>query len=269
MSPLLPRDLDSYLAQPSVPELEVAKLFGAGAAPVIFDIGACEGEDSLRYRRRFPQARIFTFEPLPDNQQLIRANFARYGMAEGQLVPLALSNRQGEAEFHVSSGRPAVEFAGRDWNYGNKSSSLLAPASTEPMYGWLEFKEAIRVRTTTLDQFCREHHLDRIDFIHLDVQGAEHLVLSGATTMLPRVGALWLEVSDRALYRGQKLRTEIETLLRARGFRLVFEQRGEIEGDQFYVNSRHVRSWSYLVARTLRTFSGRVRRRLFRRPSSP
>jgi FkbM family methyltransferase len=195
---------------------------------------------------------------------VIRANFAHYGATGAELVPLALSDQVGEASFHVSSGKPRDEFSGPDWNYGNKSSSLLAPATAAPMHGWIEFKEIVQVRTATLDTFCRERAIDRIDFIHMDVQGAEHLVLQGAADMLPHVTALWLEVSEQALYRGQKLRPEIEGILHAHGFRLGLEVRREIEGDQFYVNLRQARAWRYLAALRLRAFAGRIKRRLAR-----
>jgi FkbM family methyltransferase len=263
MTAIAPRDLTAYLAELSEPERELMKLFSPDAALTICDIGACEGEDSIRYGRRFPQARVFAFEPLPANQAVVRANFARYGAARAELVPLALSDRTGEATFHVSSGKPREEWSGPDWNYGNKSSSLLPPAGAEPMHGWIEFKETVTVRTETLDRFCRERAIDRIDFIHMDVQGAEHLVLQGAVAMLPRITALWLEVSDQQLYRGQKLRGEIESFMRGHGFRLGFESRREVEGDQFYVNQRLPLAWRYLATRRLRSFAGRVRRRLF------
>lgn len=269
MTDIKPRDLEAYLAQPSEPERELPRLFSRTAPLTIFDVGACEGEDSIRYSRQFPHARLFTFEPLPANQAVIRANFARHALGRAELVPLALSDREGESVFHVSSGHPPEEFSGSDWNYGNKSSSLLPPAGTEPMHGWIEFKEAVTVRTTTLDEFCRTRAIERIDFIHMDVQGAEHLVLQGAQAMLPRVGALWLEVSEQALYRGQKLRGEIEAFLGARGFALGFESRREVEGDQFYVNKRLAASWRYLLRRRTRALAGRVKRRLQRLLPSP
>ena len=274
--PLKPVDYSAYLAQPNEPELELLRLFHPAQALTILDIGACEGEDSVRYARRFPQARVFAFEPLPANQALVSDNFSRHGVANAELVPLALSDRAGDATFHVSSGRPRDEFAGKDWNYGNKSSSLLPPASDKAMYGWIEFKEAITVRTETLDRFCATHSIAGIDYIHMDVQGAEHLVLGGATQMLPKITALWLEVSDQRLYDGQVLRSEMEAFMRAHGFALGFEVRREIEGDQFYVNTRHARTWRYLAGRRafafaglMRRLAGRVKRILFAQPHSP
>lgn len=246
---LLPSSLAEYLATPTEAEHQFRRLYHTNEPVVICDIGACEGEDSIRYARIFPRARIFAFEPLPANQAIIRTNLLRYDIRNVELIPLALSDRAGAATFHVSSGRPKVEFAGKEWNYGNKSSSLLPPSAKDPMYGWVEFKENITVRTETLDNFCRARGLERIDFIHMDVQGAERLVLAGASAILSCIGALWLEVSDQPLYTGQMLRPEIEAFMHANRFALGSEVRREIEGDQFYVNKRLTRVWPYLAGR--------------------
>ena len=254
-----PANLTDYLSVPSEVELALALLFRREAPKVILDIGSCEGEDSIRYSRRFPSARVFAFEPLPDNQHLISANLTRFAATNVELVPLALSDQQGEATFHVSSGRPRELFCGEEWNYGNKSSSLLPPSGQDPMYGWIEFREKIIVSTDTLESFCRTRRIERVDFIHMDVQGAEHLVLAGAGSMLAQIGTLWMEVSDKELYQGQILRADMESFMRAHGFALGFEVRRDLEGDQFYVNTRLPRCVAYLAGQRTRSIHGRAR----------
>jgi 2-O-methyltransferase len=263
--PLRLADHAASLSRPSDAEIEFGRLFLHRPPQVVFDIGACEGEDSIRYARRFPSARVFAFEPLPANQALIRANFERFGARRAELIPVALADQAGEAEFHVSSGRPSRLYAGEDWNYGNKSSSLLPPASDGTMHGWVEFKETIKVRMETLDGFCAARSLERIDLIQMDVQGAEQRVLAGAGRMLPRTTAIWLEVSRRENYRGQALDHEIRRYLHAKGFRLCLQAyRGDQtgEGDHLYLNLRQARNWPYLATRPLRTFAGRIKRQL-------
>lgn len=260
-----PPDLGSYLSRATEAEIEFRRLFRTDETLVIFDIGACEGEDSIRYARLFPRAKVFAFEPLPPNQAIIRANFERYGVSNAELVPIALSDRSGQAAFHVSSGRPPELFAGEDWNYGNKSSSLLPPAGPGPMHGWIEFKETITVETETLDRICAARAIEDIAFIHMDVQGAEDLVLTGAEHMLPRTGAVWLEVSRRENYRGQALSREIAARMGRHGFRLLRESwlGGDTgEGDQLYLNLRRWRTWRYCAAGRLRAIAGRAGRRL-------
>ena len=262
---LQPADISAYLAEPSTAEREFRRLFRADETLVICDIGACEGEDSVRYAHAYPRARVIAFEPLPANQALVRANFARHAVPNAELVPLALSDRAGKAVFYVSSGQPPDLFAGENWNYGNKSSSLLAPAAAGPMNGWIEFKETITVPTGTLDDFCALRGLDHIDFIQMDVQGAEQLVLAGATAMLPHITAIWLEVSAREHYRGQALAVDIKRLMRRHGFKLAYSvYLGDAtgEGDHLYVNLRHPRTWAYAATRRLRSIAGRMMRGL-------
>lgn len=254
-----PVALDTYLGQPSEQGRLLAQVFPAAAPLVILDIGGCEGEDSIRYARQFPHARIFTFEPLPQNQAIIRENFQRYGIARAELIPAALSDSDGSATFHVSTGKPRDLFCGESWNYGNKSSSLLPPAGETPMHGWIEFKESITVPTRRLDGFLASRGIAGPDFIHMDVQGAELLVLQGAGAALDRTAAVWMEVADRAFYQGQPLRAEITRFMQTRGFHLLHETWNMGEGDQFYINWRQPRCWPILanslirrLARTLR-----------------
>jgi FkbM family methyltransferase len=260
-----PSDLLAYLANPSEAQLELGQLFRTDERLVIFDIGACEGEDTIRYARHFPKARLFAFEALPANQQIVRTNFAHYAVPNAELVPLALADRAGQQVFHVSSGRPPELFAGGNWSYGNKSSSLLPPLSAAPMHGWIEFKEQITVPTGTLDDFCAQRGIDHVDFIQMDVQGAERLVLAGATAMLPHITAIWMEVSIREHYRGQALAGDITRVMREHGFKLAHTTYlGDAtgEGDHLYLNLRHPRTWPYVATRRLRALAGRAKRAL-------
>jgi len=254
-----PSDIRSYLQRPGEAELELRRIFPRGQAIVIFDIGACEAEDSIRYARAFPNAMVYAFEPLPANQSLAAENLRTFEARNVELVPLALSDRTGRASFHISSGRPPDLFSGEDWNYGNKSSSLLPPAGCSPMYGWLTFEETVEVDCETLESFCTRRALRRVDFIHMDVQGAEALVVEGAGELLRDVTAIWLEVAERELYRGQKLRWEIERMMLRRGFILAKRLQHGVEGDELFVNVRKPRVWPYLLGIHAQRLGARAR----------
>lgn len=260
-----PADLEFYLRRPSPIEPHLKFLLKRTSRPVIFDIGACEGEDSIRYSRLFPGARLFAFEPLPANLEILRTNLAKYSVV-AEVIPAALSDRRGSAEFHISDGRPPELFSGEDWNYGNKSSSLLPPAEAGPMHGWITFPRRITVPCETLVDVCASRGIDRIDFIHMDVQGAEGLVLEGAKAMLPRIRMIWLEVSNQELYKGQKLRGEIEQMLASQGFALAYQELRGAEGDQLYLNLRFARNRLLLVGRRLRRLCSRLARPLRSNP---
>ena len=115
------------------------------------------------------------------------------------------------------------------------------------MVGWRSFERTIPVQCETLERFCADRRIERIDFLPMDVQGAAALVVQGAGQMMRRVVALWLEVADREMYSGQELRESMGRMLRKKGFALGFEVLREGEGDQFYVNLRVPRVWWYLA----------------------
>lgn len=232
---------------------DLRRLLPVDRARVVFDVGACEGEDSLRYARLFPHARVYAFEPLSANQRLIQGHFARHGTTRCELVPVALSDKDGQAVLHVSSGSPEEKPHGEDWNYGNKSSSLLPPAGEGPAWvPWLKFTREETVPTLTLDHFCAERGIRSVDLVHIDVQGAEYLVLSGAGAMLPRIGALWIEVADAEVYQGQRVRTEVDRLLARRGFKPVRRVVNGVESDVLYVNLRRLPGLRLWLGRRLR-----------------
>jgi FkbM family methyltransferase len=227
----------SYLASPLPIEGELRDLFSGEAPLTIFDIGACEGEDSIRYARLFPASRVFAFEPLPRNLAIAERLIGTSGVTNVRLIPCALAESDGEADFHVSSGHPPDVPETSDWDYGNKSSSLLPPDAHTKIHPWVHFDEVIRVPVRTVLSVAHEWDLDRVDFMHIDVQGAELKVLQGAGDLLATVTAIWLEVEAVPLYRDQPLRDEVAEFLSAHGFELRRDTVGKVSGDQLWVGA--------------------------------
>ncbi len=229
---------------------------------VIYEIGACEGEDTTKYARRFPHACCWVFEPLPANFTKLQEALARHPEIKAKAFCLALSNQSGAATFHVSSAAPAIEgTSSNEARAGNKSSSLLRPRDDKPVnLQWLEFSEAIEVQTETIDNFCEKQGITNIDFVHMDVQGAELKVLSGATRMLPRIRVIWMEVAFEKTYEGQPLEPETTRWMADRGFRKIHQVSYGPEGDALYYNMRLPLSWPRFIALRLLQKVGLVER---------
>lgn len=228
-----------------LPEIsdELQLLFGKGDSISIFDIGACEGEDAVRYSRLFPQASIYVFEPRPDNLEKIYSNLKEYEVDSARVFDVALSSSKGTATFYLSSGKPQEVGETDEWDYGNKSSSLLPPGEKMKEHTeWLEFKDTLEVQTERLDTFCERESIPAIDFIHMDVQGAELMVLQGAGRMIDKIKAIWMEVEAVELYKGQPLKTDVEKFMTANDFICVKSTVGAVAGDQLYINRKHIAS---------------------------
>ncbi|MGH7156965.1 MAG: FkbM family methyltransferase [Candidatus Saccharimonadales bacterium] len=231
-------NLEDYLKQPLEFEGIIDEYLDPGDAWVIFEIGACEGEDTIKLRRKYPNAQIYAFEPLPANIKKIRANYKKYGEHNINLFQLALSDKRAKAEFFVSSGHPVGIPNSKDWDYGNKSSSLLPPKDHKRIHPWVKFDKHAVVSTERLDNFCQAHSISKIDFIYLDVQGAEKMVLEGAGNYLNDVKLIWLEVEAIELYEGQPLKYDIEKFMTGKGFKRIKDTVGSIAGDQLYINRK-------------------------------
>jgi FkbM family methyltransferase len=215
---------------------ELLKFFPKDSMLTIFDVGACEAEDSIRYSNLFPNAKIYAFEPVPENFNKAKENIAHYQKSNQIFIyPFALNDIEGEFEFYVSSGSPKIDNKISDWDFGNKSSSLLKPGKIKHTHEWLKFNRIIKVQTKTLMRFCSENNINKIHLLHLDVQGAELNVLKSAGDLLNQIDLIWLEVSVVELYKNQALEKDIRNFLNQK-FELILSRMEGISGDQFYVN---------------------------------
>lgn len=239
---------NNYILADSPLKRDLLKLFKKRDKLIILDIGGCEGEESIRYSRIFPLSSIYIFEPLPENQKIVAENFIKYKVKNIELVPLAVSNQNGISQFYVSSGRPENQSNNLDWDFGNKSSSLLLPECNNNPH-WLKFNDKIDVETITLENFFIRNKIIEIDFVHMDVQGAELKVLMGANEHIKKIKAIWLEVANIELYKGQPLRSDIEFFMKSNGFCLMkSEFEGQV-GDQFYLNKKYFKTISFFNGR--------------------
>jgi FkbM family methyltransferase len=192
--------LDPYLATRQLVTLD---------APVVFDVGANVGATARRYRALYPRAEIHCFEPYPPS-------FARLSealSADGRisLHPTALSSAPGRALLNVNRNAetnsllPSDRRAGRYWGEG-----------------LLETESELEVPLQTLDGFCAERSVKRVDVLKLDVQGAEYSVLEGADALLSggRIGVIYMEVIIAPTYVGQRRLVDYLALTSERGYEL-------------------------------------------------
>lgn len=238
-------DRASVINSPLSINKELQFLFERISPLTIFDIGACEGESSIQYARLFPNSKIYAFEPLPGNIELIRHNFQKYNIHNASFYNIALSSKNGKADFYVSSGKPD-DVIESDWDFGNKSSSLLAPDKHLKKFGFIHFDKEIEVETITIETFCNSNNIDSIDFIHMDVQGAELMVLEGAGKFITSIKSIWLEVSTINYYKDQPLENDVKLFMAKNNFILLKNELNGEQGDQLYVSKNFYPSYKLL-----------------------
>lgn len=231
---------ESYINSPVEIENELLHFFNKKEPLIIFDIGACEAEDSIRYSDLFPKSVIYAFEPRIDNCEKAKELIKQYNKSNIVFENIALSNKNGIADFYLSEGEPLDLKNNEFWNYGNKSSSLLPPSEELKKHiAWLSFKEKMEVKTQRLDDYVKEKNVSAIDFIHIDVQGAELMVLEGAGDFLSKIKIIWMEVEAVQLYKDQPLKNDIEKFTKSNQFINILDTVNKVSGDQLYVNKNY------------------------------
>jgi FkbM family methyltransferase len=164
----------------------------------ILDIGCNDGYHSIKFSNMFPNSKIFSFEPEPRSLEVFRSKGVPNNVT---IYDYALSNSDEVKTFWRCTGfepeRP--EQRESDW-----SGSLLQPKIHLDAVPWMKFDTTFEVQTKRLDTWFKEVSIDSIDFIWMDVQGAEHLVFEGASEILDNISYIHTEFDDRELYTGQK-----------------------------------------------------------------
>jgi FkbM family methyltransferase len=126
-----------------------------------------------------PSGNVFAFEPEPVNHAVLVANLAAKKYGNVVVSTSAVSDRIGAATLHLSPG--------------SSNHSLLS--------GYTETEGTTEVTTVTLDSFLSDRGIENVDFVKIDVEGAEPLVLAGMTNTIsrsPRVSML-VECNPQAL----------------------------------------------------------------------
>jgi FkbM family methyltransferase len=163
--------------------------------PTILEIGCNSGGDTLAMLRAMPEAKIYCFEPDPRAVARFRKKLGS-DFERVKLFEIAVSDRSGKIEFHTSGGGAFPE--GFD-----QSGSIRRPKNHLVEYPGVSFEKTITVQTLTLDDWCSQNDIANVDFIWMDVQGAEGDVIAGARNILQKTRVLYTEYSNNELYEGQ------------------------------------------------------------------
>jgi FkbM family methyltransferase len=130
---------------------------------VILDVGAHIGRYTLLCAGKLGiSGRVIAVEPDPGNLDILSRNVRLNELGNVQVVGKAISDRDGVVELGI----------GEDTG----THSIVRESKSARAY--------VRVRSTTIDSLLSELGVEKVDFVKVDVEGAEKLVLTGAEKTL-------------------------------------------------------------------------------------
>lgn len=152
-----------------------------GMEKIFWDIGANIGLYSV-YAAKTRKSEVFSFEPSIFNLEFLARNIFLNGLSDKVcIVPLAIGDSVGVGSLNMSSTEwgGALSTFDKDYGYDGKVLKKKFIYSTISM---------------TLDDIALKLNIPMPNYLKIDVDGIEHLILSGGKLVLKSVTSVLVEI---------------------------------------------------------------------------
>ncbi|MFV0469716.1 MAG: FkbM family methyltransferase, partial [Dysgonomonas sp.] len=154
----------------------------------IIDIGANEGQFAQKIRVLFPEAAIYSFEPIPQVYEILKENF-----------------KDDPAFFAYNLGLGEVESSTKFFlnEYSPSSSLLKMNEIHKDNFPFTKEEYEIEVSIQKLDNVLNIDEIEKPYLVKIDVQGFEEYVIRGGEKVIQNADYIIIETSIVELYEGE------------------------------------------------------------------
>jgi FkbM family methyltransferase len=150
---------------------------------IFFDIGANVGLYSI-YAALTKEANVYAFEPSFFNLEFLARNTFENGLNDRiNILPIALNDKNGLNDFHLKSTDWGGALSTFEMNFDDSGHEM----KPEFIYKTIGF---------SLDSIVKTLNISQPDYVKIDVDGLEHIILSGAKEVLKDVKEILVEIND-------------------------------------------------------------------------
>jgi FkbM family methyltransferase len=191
-------------------EQDILTLLPENEEITVFDIGANIGEASLEFESLFKRSKIFSFEP--DTATYIKLNERVKEYKNIKTYNLGFGDANQTKELNINKGTG-----------GNSFLDVSAKIAEYAQGDWTENVGKATAQVRTLDSFCDENDIKKLDLVKIDTQGYEMSILRGSCNSINSkfTKLIHIEVLFVELYKDQCFFQDVYTELVKRGFRLL------------------------------------------------
>ncbi len=181
-------------------------------ARCVIDIGANIGIFTMLAKLKAPEATVYAFEPIPDTFRILERNVHLLGCLDVHLFNAAVgSEDRVEQSFTFFPNMPGNSTALPDLK--DEQIRMMAQIFGKEVADLLMQSETRTAQVRTLSSFIREQGITNVDFLKIDVEGAEISVLAGIED------AHWPIFKQVAIETHNKqLREQVSEILAQHGF---------------------------------------------------
>ncbi len=211
---------------------------------VIFDVGANIGQTVEFYRQIYPEAHIYSFEPVPSTFAELHRNVSHYKKVT--CFNIAFGEKEEDLEIQIVANENSVTNSINPLFQKNLNCSDVKHDSAQ-------------IKVKRLDDFVRDNKINHIDLLKIDTENFEIPVLKGANETLEsrKVSAIICEAGFLKSNSRNSYFAEVNEILESKGFALfgIYEmghlgfKNGVHYGNLLYISKEYretrYRNWQF------------------------
>jgi len=155
---------------------------------IIFDVGCYRGNftsNLIKFNKNNKKTKYYMFDANPNSRGYCKKVLDNKNVS---FFELALDNTNKKKTFTINN---YFEASGSSLRSAHEKDKLYNFTRRIVMFFFEPFKhkesyKKIIVQTQTLDKFCKQHKIKKINLLKLDTEGTEHQILLGAKNLLSK-----------------------------------------------------------------------------------
>jgi FkbM family methyltransferase len=205
------------------PFSDIRRLIDA-QGPIVFDVGANTGQTIDKLSSCLPSSHIHAFEPTKSVFNELKAKWQN--RSNVHLNNVAVGSKIGRRRFFENS---------------HSVMNSFLPLGAD---GWGDIISMPEIELTTIDRYCAERGIAKIDLLKSDTQGFEMEVINGAKSMIRNTHLVYMEMNFARLYEKMATFDELYRAMTDNNFGLValyeFNYKNDRLGwvDALFINER-------------------------------